>query len=125
MSCRLSDQHKRQFLFFSKVVLLIVISALYGNAAVAQVELVCKVQAILQELYDIGQAFPRSLSLDFSQPLQTVTRTGASLYLMLFQVIRPSIFAIYYRFTDNLVGHHTMHTAYVAPKSTVRSPAPR
>ncbi|CAG8232124.1 unnamed protein product [Penicillium salamii] len=87
MSCRLSDQHKRQFLFFSKVVLLIVISALYGNAAVAQVELVCKVQAILQELYDIGQAFPRSLSLDFSQPLQTVTRTGASLYLMLFQAI--------------------------------------
>jgi hypothetical protein len=45
-----------------------------------------KIQTILQELYQIGQSFPPSLALDFNRPLEKVTRTGASLFLMLFQV---------------------------------------
>ncbi|PYI00502.1 hypothetical protein BO78DRAFT_465280 [Aspergillus sclerotiicarbonarius CBS 121057] len=64
-----------------------IMSSLYGNASITQMELVCQVQKVLHDLYDIGQSFPPALALDFSRPLQTVTRTGASLYLMLFQAI--------------------------------------
>ncbi|KAJ5110131.1 hypothetical protein N7532_002776 [Penicillium argentinense] len=64
-----------------------IMSSLYGNAAITQLDLVRKIQAILQELYEIGRSFPQSLVLDFNRPLGTVTRTGSSLYLMLFQAI--------------------------------------
>ncbi|KAJ5773311.1 hypothetical protein N7457_008207 [Penicillium paradoxum] len=62
-------------------------TALYGNKSITQLELVQKIQQILQELHDTGRSFPKSLTLDFNRPLQLVTRTGASLYLMLFQAI--------------------------------------
>lgn len=62
------------------------IQALYGNTSITQLELVYKIQKILQNLYETGRSFPPALVLDFNRPLQTVTRTGASLYLMLFQV---------------------------------------
>ena len=65
------------------------LSALYGNTSITQMELVHKIQKILQDLYETGRSFPPALVLDFSRPLQTVTRTGASLYLMLFQVSEP------------------------------------
>ncbi|KZF23871.1 hypothetical protein L228DRAFT_282548 [Xylona heveae TC161] len=64
-----------------------IMSCLYGNACTTQMELVHKIQAILHSLYDIGRSFPPALVLDFSRPPQAVTRTGASLYLMLFQAI--------------------------------------
>ncbi|KAJ5549541.1 hypothetical protein N7513_006775 [Penicillium frequentans] len=64
-----------------------IMSSLYGSASITQIELVRKIQIILQELYDIGQSFPPSLAMDFSQPLERVTRTGSSLFLMLFQAI--------------------------------------
>ncbi|OQE05714.1 hypothetical protein PENVUL_c022G01821 [Penicillium vulpinum] len=64
-----------------------IMSTLYGNKSITQLELVQKIQQILQELHDTGRSFPKSLMLDFSRPLQLVTRTGASLYLMLFQAI--------------------------------------
>ncbi|KAF7595024.1 hypothetical protein BBP40_007625 [Aspergillus hancockii] len=64
-----------------------IMSSLYGNASITQIELVYKIQKILQDLYEIGRSLPPALVLDFSRPLQTVTRTGASLYLMLFQAI--------------------------------------
>ncbi|CAI7657728.1 unnamed protein product [Penicillium glandicola] len=64
-----------------------IMSSLYGNKSITQLELVQKIQQILQELHDTGRSFPKSLMLDFSRPLQLVSRTGASLYLMLFQAI--------------------------------------
>ncbi|KAE8159436.1 hypothetical protein BDV40DRAFT_273418 [Aspergillus tamarii] len=64
-----------------------IMSSLYGNTSITQMELVHKIQKILQDLYETGRSFPPALVLDFSRPLQTVTRTGASLYLMLFQAI--------------------------------------
>ncbi|KAE8331808.1 hypothetical protein BDV39DRAFT_200953 [Aspergillus sergii] len=64
-----------------------IMSSLYGNTSITQLELVYKIQNILQNLYETGRSFPPALVLDFSRPLQTVTRTGASLYLMLFQAI--------------------------------------
>ncbi|KAJ5164184.1 uncharacterized protein N7500_006014 [Penicillium coprophilum] len=64
-----------------------IMSSLYGNKSITQLELVQKIQQILQELHDTGRSFPKSLMLDFNRPLKLVTRTGASLYLMLFQAI--------------------------------------
>lgn len=61
-------------------------SALYGNASITQNDLVRKIQMVLHDLYETGRSLPAPLLLDFNRPLQTVTRTGASLYLMLFQV---------------------------------------
>ncbi|KAB8231916.1 Zn(II)2Cys6 transcription factor [Aspergillus alliaceus] len=64
-----------------------IMSSLYGNASITQMDLVHKIQKILQDLYETGRSFPPALVLDFNRPLHTVTRTGASLYLMLFQAI--------------------------------------
>ncbi|KAL3252956.1 hypothetical protein ABHI18_009814 [Aspergillus niger] len=64
-----------------------IMCSLYGNNSITQLELVRKIQAVLQELYNIGRSFPHSLVLDFNHPLGRVTRTGSSLYLMLFQAI--------------------------------------
>ncbi|KXG48290.1 Transcription factor [Penicillium griseofulvum] len=67
-----------------------IMSSLYGNKSITQLELVQKIQQILQELHETGRSFPKSLMLDFNRPLQLVTRTGASLYLMLFQSPDPA-----------------------------------
>ncbi|KAH8433109.1 Zn(II)2Cys6 transcription factor [Aspergillus melleus] len=64
-----------------------IMSSLYGNASITQIELVRKIQMVLHDLYETGRCLPAPLLLDFSRPFQTVTRTGASLYLMLFQAI--------------------------------------
>ncbi|KAE8148490.1 hypothetical protein BDV25DRAFT_158169 [Aspergillus avenaceus] len=64
-----------------------IMTSLYGNASITQLELVDKIQKILHDLYEIGRSFPAALVLDFTRPLHNVTRTGASLYLMLFQAI--------------------------------------
>ncbi|KAJ6070067.1 hypothetical protein N7499_011954 [Penicillium canescens] len=64
-----------------------IMSTLYGNKSITQLELVRKIQDILQELHDTSRSFPQTLVLDFNRPLKAVTRTGASLYLMLFQAI--------------------------------------
>ncbi|KAJ5316717.1 hypothetical protein N7508_001225 [Penicillium antarcticum] len=63
-----------------------IMSTLYGNKSITQLELVRNIQKILQELHETGRSFPKTLVLDFNRPLKAVTRTGASLYLMLFQV---------------------------------------
>ncbi|KAJ5733076.1 hypothetical protein N7533_013523 [Penicillium manginii] len=64
-----------------------IMSTLYGNSSITELDLVKRIQDILKELSDIGRSFPQALVLDFSRPLGNVTRTGASLYLMLFQAI--------------------------------------
>ena len=66
-------------------------SALYGNAPVSQLELVQSIQSILSNLYEIGHSIPMEYTVDFKGVDVKVTRTGASLYLMLFQVCRDSI----------------------------------
>ncbi|CAG8166481.1 unnamed protein product [Penicillium salamii] len=64
-----------------------IMSTLYGNKSITQLELVHKIKHSLQELHDTARSFPTPLVLDFGKPLQWATRTGASLYLMLFQAI--------------------------------------
>lgn len=86
------------------------IQALYGNTSITQLELVYKIQKILQNLYETGRSFPPALVLDFNRPLQTVTRTGASLYLMLFQVRYPQIGTICSYLTRRSIGHYTLHS---------------
>lgn len=61
-------------------------AALYGNTALSEIELVRKIQSILKSLHDTGQSIPRKYILDFTRPRLSVSRTGASLYLMLYQV---------------------------------------
>jgi hypothetical protein len=82
ISCLVS----RLFCFFQKASTNTSAKALYGNKSITQLELVQKIQYSLQELHNTGRSFPRPLMLDFNKPVQLVTRTGASLYLMLFQV---------------------------------------
>lgn len=60
--------------------------ALYGNAAVNEMELVRNIQAILSSLYNTGHCIPTEYTVDFASPHLIVSRTAASLYLMLFQV---------------------------------------
>ncbi|OQE17953.1 hypothetical protein PENSTE_c019G08083 [Penicillium steckii] len=64
-----------------------IMSSLYGNSSITQLDLVKTIQDILKELSEIGRSFPTALVLDFTRPLGIVTRTGSSLYLMLFQAI--------------------------------------
>jgi hypothetical protein len=95
--------------------------ALYGNKSITQLELVRKIQDILQELHDTGRSFPKTLVLDFNQPLRAVTRTGASLYLMLFQV------SYYFRWSFNthvlmlIIGNHSLYPANTIAKSSIKS----
>ncbi|KAH6981645.1 hypothetical protein BKA56DRAFT_719715, partial [Ilyonectria sp. MPI-CAGE-AT-0026] len=68
-----------------------IMTSFYGNNAVSQTELVQKIQSTLQALYEAGRSIPSNFSIDFSDSKLTVTRTGASLYLMLFQPPSPVI----------------------------------
>lgn len=58
----------------------------------SQLELVERIQAILVSLYETGRSIPPEFAIDFSLPNLQVSRTGASLYLMLFQVGHPPTF---------------------------------
>lgn len=80
ISCPVSHDFQQRHIAYSFA------KALYGNKSITQLELVEKIQHSLQELHDTARSFPTPLVLDFSRPLQWATRTGASLYLMLFQV---------------------------------------
>lgn len=60
--------------------------ALYGNTCLTQPDLVHKVQNILKSLFETGHSIPPEYSIDLTRPFPCVTRTGGSLYLMLFQV---------------------------------------
>lgn len=60
--------------------------ALYGNTSLTQMDLVQNIQNILSSLYEIGQSVPLEYTIDLGRPFPAVTRTGGSLYLMLFQV---------------------------------------
>ncbi|KAJ6151981.1 transcriptional regulator family: Fungal Specific TF [Penicillium chrysogenum] len=57
-----------------------IMSTLYGNKSITQVELVQKIQQILQELHDTGRSFPKSLMLDFNRPLQSVRLSPSRAY---------------------------------------------
>jgi len=65
-----------------------IMTSFYGNSTVTQSELVRKIQATLQGLYETGRSIPNYLAIDFDTTSNiSVTRTSASLYLMLFQAI--------------------------------------
>lgn len=64
--------------------------ALYGNASLTQLDLVQNIQSILSSLYDVGQSMPIEYRIDLGRPFAAVTRTGGTLYLMLFQVSVPA-----------------------------------
>ena len=64
--------------------------ALYGNAALSEDEFVVKIQSVLKSLNATKKSIPARYVLDFSHPKMSVNRTSASLYLMLFQVRRPT-----------------------------------
>ncbi|KAI4596419.1 hypothetical protein KJ359_005549 [Pestalotiopsis sp. 9143b] len=64
-----------------------IMTSLYGNAAVNEMELVRNIQAILSSLYNTGHCIPTEYTVDFASPHLIVSRTAASLYLMLFQAI--------------------------------------
>lgn len=48
--------------------------------------LVRKIQQLLHTLYDIGGSIPKGLAIDFDTRPVVISRTSASLHLMLFQV---------------------------------------
>lgn len=49
---------------------------------------VIRVQAVMRSLHKIARSMPSEFSLDFGAPVLKVTRTAASLHLMLYQVSR-------------------------------------
>lgn len=98
--------------------------ALYGNSKLDQLKVVGKIQSVIQELHDIGRSFPQSLLLDFSQPLQNVTRTGSSLYLMLLQV-RHTFESPTLLLSDEcfkLLGYYSMHSTYATVQGADSGP---
>ncbi|TPX09886.1 uncharacterized protein E0L32_008908 [Thyridium curvatum] len=64
-----------------------IMTSLYGNTCLTQPDLVHKVQNILKSLFETGHSIPPEYSIDLTRPFPCVTRTGGSLYLMLFQAI--------------------------------------
>ena len=60
--------------------------ALYGQTEIPQADLIQKIQSTLLSLYETGKSIPNTLTIDFTESEFKVTRTGASLYLMLLQV---------------------------------------
>lgn len=64
-----------------------IMTSFYGNATITQNELVKKIRQTLQSLYETGKSIPSAFSIEFSDSQLTVTRTSASLYLMLYQAI--------------------------------------
>lgn len=59
---------------------------MYGNRRESQSTFVSKVQRILSDLYAIARNMPRELEVDFNKSDLQISRTSASLHLMLFQV---------------------------------------
>jgi hypothetical protein len=86
------------------------VSALYGNTALSELDLVRKIQSILKSLHDTGQSIPRKYIIDFSKKDLSVSRTGASLYLMLYQVCVLLLVKQVYVLTQTL-GCHSLHPA--------------
>ncbi|KAF7557673.1 hypothetical protein G7046_g5980 [Stylonectria norvegica] len=64
-----------------------IMTSFYGNTAISQTELVQQVQKTLTTLSETGRSIPGTLAVDFIEVDMTVSRTSASLYLMLFQAI--------------------------------------
>lgn len=61
--------------------------ALYGSSTVSRAEYIKSIEGILVELQNVPATIPDEHKVDFSQAALDVTRAGASLYLMLYQVV--------------------------------------
>lgn len=68
-----------------------------------------KIQSILKSLHDTGQSIPRKYIIDFSKKDLAVSRTGASLYLMLYQVSNQ--IASVLNGSDTTPGSHPLYSA--------------
>lgn len=73
-----------------------IMTSLYGNATLSSGQLVNKIQTIMQDLYETQRSIPAHFAIDLDRPrLPAISRTSASLYLVLFQAIilciRPMI----------------------------------
>ncbi|CAD0026789.1 unnamed protein product, partial [Aureobasidium pullulans] len=64
-----------------------IMTSLYKSTATTHIELVQNIQNMLRTLFDIGQSFPPELVIDFASSPVRLTRTAASLHLMLYQTI--------------------------------------
>ncbi|CAD0053793.1 unnamed protein product, partial [Aureobasidium pullulans] len=64
-----------------------IMTSLYKSTATTHIELVQNIQNMLRTLFDIGQFFPPELVIDFASSPVRLTRTAASLHLMLYQTI--------------------------------------
>ncbi|KFZ18747.1 hypothetical protein V501_01024 [Pseudogymnoascus sp. VKM F-4519 (FW-2642)] len=64
-----------------------IMTSFYGKSRITQTDLVQRIQSMLQRLYETGRSIPPNLTINFENPRFAVSRTGASLYLMLFQGI--------------------------------------
>ncbi|KAL4871699.1 hypothetical protein BDV12DRAFT_18414 [Aspergillus spectabilis] len=72
-----------------------ILQVIYGQKIQTEQSFVKGVQKILVSLHEISGSIPQELGLDFSRRPLTVTRTKATLYLMLYQAImlatRPTL----------------------------------
>ncbi|KAL2866660.1 fungal specific transcription factor domain-containing protein [Aspergillus lucknowensis] len=72
-----------------------ILQVIYGQKAQTERSFIKGVQGILVSLHQISGTIPHELELDFSDKPVTVTRTNATLYLMLYQAImlatRPTL----------------------------------
>ncbi|KAH7322605.1 fungal-specific transcription factor domain-containing protein [Stachybotrys elegans] len=64
-----------------------IMTSFYGNTTISQADLVKRIQHTLQSLYETGRSIPSKFVTEFENPGSRVSRTNASLYLMLFQAI--------------------------------------
>ena len=53
-----------------------------------------RLEKTLQSLYETQRSIPSQYTIDFDKPRIKVTRTGASLYLLLFQVSHPTVYRL-------------------------------
>ncbi|KAG9258450.1 fungal-specific transcription factor domain-containing protein [Emericellopsis atlantica] len=72
-----------------------IMGSLYSNTAVSESELVPKIQSILQSLHDIEKSIPQKYALDFESSELELSRTSATLYLILFQAVVLCIRPVY------------------------------
>ncbi|CAG9940284.1 unnamed protein product [Clonostachys rosea f. rosea IK726] len=64
-----------------------IMTTFYGNTSISQAELVRRIQNLLQSLHETGRSIPANFVSEFESSHGNVSRTNASLYLMLFQAI--------------------------------------
>ncbi|EEY21198.1 conserved hypothetical protein [Verticillium alfalfae VaMs.102] len=90
-------------------------STIYGCHMIRQDAFVIRVQAVMRSLHKIARSMPSEFSLDFGAPVLKVTRTAASLHLMLYQPLMYAARPLLLRAAKGVIGHQTQSSGLDEP----------